>query len=348
MTSAAYIFIPAFLGAVLISVFSSGLYSLKDETEQQTSQKKKRPLLSQQTRDEDDLWILSWNVCFGCMTNSKKDRSASPLPEHCKQISSRTLPKGKFACLENVVTTIKDAGDFDLIALQETSNWEKLCRRLNQYAYVHSKDIEDMLTLYDPNRFKLLTLSVGNIGSGRPVQILLFSDRLKKQKNLIFINLHNKHNVSKDHLRRAFTNIVSKGGFVVNANTSISNAQNKTQTKETINWFNNKECVVIVAGDFNDRNKYDYWRGFQPFANATFFHRQLRDTTVSSLGFKPPKTCCNTQRIDFLDDPYYGDYILIDKKSKFTRKTEIVRSFEPNFETFPTSDHLPVVAVVNV
>jgi endonuclease/exonuclease/phosphatase family metal-dependent hydrolase len=155
---------------------------------------------------------LTWNVCWGCMSNNPNDGSANAIANKCTDLSSEaaavTGPEETFICLDNVITTIQ-AGNYNLIGLQESSNWEKIYAQIsNSHHYINLK-IEnssnlgvDLTTFYDKSRFTIVEVYFGNItrnGSDvRPYQIILFKD--KDGKLFYFINLHNAHRVSKPEL----------------------------------------------------------------------------------------------------------------------------------------------------
>ena len=155
---------------------------------------------------------LTWNVCWGCMSNNPNDGSANAIANKCTDLSIETAtvasPEETFICLDNVITTIQ-AGNYNLIGLQESSNWEKIYAQIsNSHHYINLK-IEnssnqgvDLTTFYDKSRFTIVEVYFGNItrnGSDvRPYQIILFKD--KDGKLFYFINLHNAHRVSKPEL----------------------------------------------------------------------------------------------------------------------------------------------------
>ena len=319
------------------------------QQKQQTPRIRRKPSSGQRDRDRkisDPISILSWNVCFGCMTNSSADISAYPLPKWCRQMSQKV--NKPYVCMENVVKTLNTFGMFDIIALQEASNWSKMCQKLSSYKYVHSKSgKENMLTLYDPERFRIEAVCAGSIRSGRPIQIILFYDKSGIEKNIVFINLHNGHGIPADDLRRAIRHVLSKGGFVPHSR-SVSNANEQQKTEDVIDRFTADDCAVIMAGDFNDHGRYDYWKKIQPFKNADFLDSRLENVKVSAKGKQPPRTCCNTKRRIRDSDALYGDYILIDEKSEFIISNEVLPDFVHDSDEFPTSDHLPVVAVVSI
>jgi endonuclease/exonuclease/phosphatase family metal-dependent hydrolase len=146
------------------------------------------------------------------MSNNPNDGSANAIANKCTDLSIETAavagPEETFICLDNVITTIQ-AGNYNLIGLQESSNWEKIYAQIsNSHHYINLK-IEnssnlgvDLTTFYDKSRFTIVEVYFGNItrnGSDvRPYQIILFKD--KDGKLFYFINLHNAHRVSKPEL----------------------------------------------------------------------------------------------------------------------------------------------------
>lgn len=324
-----------------------------------------------------EIRVLTWNICYGCMTNNPEDRTARQLAERCKTLSKKT--KKPFACLDNVIQTIQDASrdrTFDFIALQEASNWKKIVRVFsNKMGHVHSKGgYEDMLTLFDKNRFHLLGFKAGDLSSGRPYQVLVFHDKENK-KIIVFINLHNGHNVVKSQLQNSLS--VKANKTTQKRSTSLwwmrslwNNASDthSTSTKPTkiqyiqdaekrgdnvleIIQKKNQDVCVIAAGDFNDHVPHQYWKGL----NLKHIHQ----STLSSNKTKPPKSCCSTSRQKNSVDPYYGDYILADMtKMKFVKNknNHVAQHFNPEAIKkhwmmpdkiiFPTSDHKPIEATL--
>ena len=137
---------------------------------------------------------LTWNVCWGCMTNNKHDKTARGIAERCARglredsdsEAEEAVGERTFICLDNVISTIQ-AGQYSLIGLQEASNWEKMYENIsNLYNYITIKiensygALVDLTTFYDKARFTIVELYFGNItrdGSDvRPYQIILFRD----------------------------------------------------------------------------------------------------------------------------------------------------------------------------
>ena len=144
--------------------------------------------------------ILSWNVCWGCMSSnssSKYDITAKELAQHCE-----TLNTGNNVCLNNVVKIINNKF-YDFIGLQEIVGWNEMITkspRLQNMGFVHStvttvpeKKIE-FITFFNHNRFNLLFAKQGNIDpdnlEGRPYHILFLTDK-SDGKQYIIVNLHN-------------------------------------------------------------------------------------------------------------------------------------------------------------
>jgi endonuclease/exonuclease/phosphatase family metal-dependent hydrolase len=252
------------------------------------------------------------------MSHDEKDTQAKSLPKTCKEMSRKQ--KKEYVCLENVVRSIQSAR-FDILALQEASNHPILLKKLgklgyDKYIYNKSGDV-GLLTLCRSERFRRLASYSSEIQRGSPFQVLLLSDKENNNRNICFINLYNGDGVDRTALEKALSNNLPE---------------------EITRPMRSEKYSILVAGDFHDRGK-DYWKKLRPL-------RYAKDNRVVSSIKEPPKSCCKTRRTRLGDDRYYGDYILIDKPSKFAEPNRVLPSFQPDSKKFPTSDHLPVMAVV--
>lgn len=108
---------------------------------------------------------------------------------------------------------------------------------------------------------------------------------------------------------------------------------------------------VIICGDFNDHRNGNFYRGLSPFSDH-IFGPELSTIMVSSQNYMPPKSCCGTPRAGGKrnrqsEDEYYSDYILISQNMLYLRPNHVPVNFNYNGMQFPTSDHLPVTAIVS-
>ena len=144
---------------------------------------------------------ISYNVCFGCMSsneNSVNDVTSETLSQLCV---AEAIAKDKNVCLNNVQTVFenvkKEFGPIDLVGIQESSKWDEIIDTpaLKDLLYIHHKEVfEDMVSLYNYQKFKLDAIIIGNLHEtqGRPYQILFLTHKLTDKK-YIFINIHNGH-----------------------------------------------------------------------------------------------------------------------------------------------------------
>jgi len=303
--------------------------------------------------------ILTWNVSFGAMTGSEKDKSAAPLPEKCRE-KGEFLYKGvKYTqCLNNVVETIDSHNYFyDFIALQEASNWNiifsKSVKLKTMGGYVHHlAELEDMVTFYDNIKYTLLAVKVGNLvpGNGRPYQILFLQDNIEKNY-YIFINLHNGHFVSKKQLVNALSNNINIGFITNESNIHLDLTNQMLDEVDISNIITDKNFKVIIAGDFNDHAKYNYWRNLYPFSKTIF--QNLKNIQVKANNLPPPSCCIsvnlffNKKKRNIKKNIIFGDYILVSDNLSVVIDNRVLSNFNNDTSIFPTSDHLPVEIILN-
>ena len=227
--------------------------------------------------------------------------------------------------------------------------------------YIHSNTLEnnlgeDLITFYNSRIYKLLFFKTDTLlKNDRPVHIL-FLKNLINNKNLIVINMHSYHykNNEKKELDKILSNKLNIKNDILGI---IVNKDSKNKNYKNINYKNNinkinKEILdlknpnIIIMGDWNDHKNYDYWKSFKPFKYTKI--NQIKNIIVKSS--KPPKTCCVGKKSLRPDtkDKLYGDYILISDNLKFKKKNFIPKNYDLfDAYKFPTSDHLPVKAIIN-
>jgi len=262
--------------------------------------------------------ILTWNIYWMAMTNSTDNKSL--LGNVCKNNK----------CKKNITNFIieKCKLNYKFITLQESSNYEYILKQMeknniNNYSYFQSADIDSIITFY-PKRYELINSYKNVIIRHRPYHILL----LKSNKYFyIIINLHNGHGITKELL----ISRISEGlNSILNINIPI--------TKNNIK--------ILMMGDFNDNNRYDYWKGLLLFKYYKGPYLFLNNIIIKSI--KPINSCCSgvyKLRNTIYDDKMYGDYVLtygINIKKYYVSKT-----FEPNANIYPTSDHLPITISID-
>jgi endonuclease/exonuclease/phosphatase family metal-dependent hydrolase len=233
--------------------------------------------------------LLSWNICWGCMasdSSSKNDTTAAKLGLFCEKLKKKT---GRNVCLNNVSSFLKKTS-YDIIALQESKNWQDIYPSIKQnYFFINftsthpvNKSLVDITTFYNFKRFQLLGVYVGNVANDdvRPYQYILFQD-IKTNKKFYFINLHNGHLISKPYLQKQLN---SNNKFLTGKkNMDILITTDKITVNGQKSLFTNvskQNYPLILGGDLNDHGKYNYWKGLHINKNWL------------SCKKKPPETCC--------------------------------------------------------
>lgn len=302
--------------------------------------------------------ILTYNVCFGCMSGNDNDRTAQSLPSNCIDTTTGTgTPELK--CLNNVKMMIQSADDYDFIGLQEATNWNMIfdhSKLQSKMGYICSTGGQaEIVTFYDKGKYKALATKCGDLdksNGGRPYQITFFENSDASEK-FIIINLHNGKGINfhTDNLQRLLSNNIHLGIVIPNDQYYTSYQEdNIVNITDILSSFDN--CNTIVMGDFNDSRyqipQQNYWEGFKPFNNVTNPRLSyLQNITVKSMS-RPIKSCCNTEISNLSNRTYHsiGDYILIDtNKLEYTTENQIADGYD---NTVLTSDHLPIKSIVGL
>lgn len=263
------------------------------------------PPVRPRLRKERPISILTYNICWECMTHSRT------LGASCSIVSGQ-----KTICTQNVAEIIKkaaeDYGDLDFIALQEATHHEIIEQDVptvfsNFDNVSHKSGLEEQTTYYNKNMYTLWKKITGEFQSGRPYQILLFTQKV------ILVNLHNGHTATREKMELA----LSKGLTAHLTQEEITSLQSYR---------------IILAGDFNDH--HTALRKLAPFSYAGI------STEVSLKISSPPNTCCtnpgtagHTSAIDYI----------LDSNPSLPIRLEIPAHYE--WKT-PASDHLPVIGVL--
>ena len=138
----------------------------------------------------DNILAMSYNVCWGCVTQNTGDATAQSLPQTCKD---RTTTGTENICLLNVAKVFdeveKEAGqELDLVGTQESARWEDIINHsiaLKRMNYVHHTTTDnrnnsiEFLSLYNGEKFILDALKYGNLDNTnnerRPYHILFLT-----------------------------------------------------------------------------------------------------------------------------------------------------------------------------
>jgi hypothetical protein len=285
----------------------------------------------------DDILVLTYNICFGCMTNKPfANRTGSAIAKQCSG------EDGNF-CFNNLRKTLEkikkgsNGRQFDFIGLQEASKFWFIAQFqvLNNMNYVHTHSgKEESVIFYNPSRFKLDAVQCGTISEpGRPY-IILYLTKINTNNPFIVINLHNLHNSKKSgndkqSLEQELLKNKNKG-FIVKDIGTINNVE--LQKLEDISKIITRPNPnIILMGDTNDIGQ-NYWTGLNLFGS------------IVKATKKPPPTCCITSSSAV--HTMSNDYILINDRLEYNNIGPIENLIPIREIVVPVSDHLPVVSVV--
>jgi hypothetical protein len=311
--------------------------------------------------NDDNLLVLSYNICWGCMQNDTKDGTGFEVAKECA--------KKPDTCMQNVTNTIDhisiDNGiPYDLVGLQEASRYSDIHSNSSTLApmiRVHALyNQEHIVSFYNPNKFSLLAFAGIDIalligkGSGRPMLILVLERKTDKEK-ILFINFHNGHGYEIKNLHDAVSVALTRFGNLVDPTISqnLDNIQREDLSKfkrkgnlTQLN-FNFSEYNIIVTADSNENTSAvggKFCRGqFQPLFNLGI------QTPVSTT--TTPITCCITIVNREGGLKLIGDYILYSNKIRAITDNKVpdfANYKPPNFSytVRPRSDHLPVYSIL--
>jgi hypothetical protein len=312
----------------------------------------------------DDIVVLSWNICFGCMIHSDKDKTGIAVVKQCIDKSTTHYDR---PCMNNLLNFISNIPaiynfpEYDFIGLQESSGWQKIIQdpRMQQFLttgggylnYVQGKSgPEDIITFYNSNKYILKAVKFGFINhQGRPYTILFLTDK-RTDLCYIVVNMHNDHNISKNDLSDYLSNNLQNAIKIDSlANAPIENLerliiQNKEQP--IVDIIASKEHHIILMGDTNENTSQSsgsgkYWnKNFIPFLQTPF--HEINNTVVTCPN-PPPLTCCGSTGNGY---PFIGDYVLISNNLEFIIENHIPREVKDNHMTNPVSDHLPALSII--
>jgi hypothetical protein len=298
----------------------------------------------------DQIIVMTYNLSWGCMSTppNTKNSTAIKLVEQCRK-KSRELRMNLSEtniCLNNIAliingnfdswdsthhTKIKSLNDsfmFDFIATQESENWDKLKTKINnKYEAIvttTARGLVKLATFYNKNKYtikKSISFDLIPLRDGRLCHII-FCNNTYTSKKYAFINLHNGHGIPKDLLQFQFNENIKKNNCT--------------------DLFNSS--TIIMGGDFND-HKEDFKdrKGPNYYINLELLTKKIQ-------GPQPAKTCCtgdSSIRRGKGKDNLIGDYIIADAPELFIHDHFIPLSNSwYNANNYPTSDHLPYVAII--
>ncbi len=341
-------------------------------------------------RRTPEINVMTYNLCWGCMSANDKsqfDRTAEYLAVKCQRVRDQTK---QHQCANNIIQNIIAAfdkntrtGTCDILALQEATNWRliydglknsKKKRLFTDCGYIHHQTktetgaFAELCTLYNRNKFILKSAALGDIGNGRPFQIIRLLWR-EFNSELIVINLHNSHHGSAAVIYQALNatdrqKIITKisapfcvdGGILTEPDNTPRISKIARTLKSKARMSNNsdnvsdKEPFIIFLGDTNDHGKFKLWRGFNPLGEYPGSVGKVSNQSTK----QPTKTCCapvgNSPRIRTnpnKEDFAYGDYILASPNLRFLKNNIIpTQGLNHDASLYPASDHLPVLSIL--
>ena len=319
---------------------------------------------------------LTYNTCWGCMSSndkSKNDTTSKALAEKCV---SDAQAQSQNVCATNIADNIykafannTDTKEIDILGLQEATNWHlirdylegKGIRNLGVIHHITKTNTDanaELCTMYNKNKFKLESVHIGDIGvsngtdsdKGRPFQIIHFHI-ISNNRDLIVINIHNKHNIKKDDLSAILNDtnnqVYFRDGVDFKDRSDLTYIMFNNNGKREHGLRTSNNPYIIFMGDTNDIYNENYWEGFIPLSKL------FPDLLVDSQGQKPAKSCCiptsgNKQLRDKIgSDSSVGDYVLISDNLQYVKNNVIpTTNINHNANEFPASDHLPVLSII--
>lgn len=270
---------------------------------------------------KNDVVVLTYNVCFGCMSNdvkiAKRDTASQPLARMCAEA-------GDDRCLKSVAKAIDSVGPVDFVLLQEATRHRAIAKASTTLSRMQSVackvKMEECVTFVSP-AYNILQSVHGDLAAtssdgGRAFQVIVCE---RDGHTYIVVNCHNGQ---------------SDNSGRYNMQTKLSAALDKVSRNLRIS---SASTSVLVGGDFNDRGRFNFWEdgGFRPFKLAKV-HTGVKNKRVT-MSHKPPRTCCDPSgRPGASNAEDIGDYIMGDEA--YNVRNVVVRL------KAPASDHLPVLA----
>jgi len=286
---------------------------------------------------------------------SKYDVTARALAEYCVK---------KQTCLSNVLYVI-NRKQYDIIGIQEGVNIDKFRQSLVHHCINTSiqnvrQDFVNITTFYS-DRFRCEKIYFGivtDLNDVRPYQIILFEDK-ESGTFFYFINIHNTHNIDRIQLEEVLNSNklyytpdnVNVDMVIPYSDDMTSILKSKTDEDIHVNGMMFQHDIknifpIIMCGDFNDNNLDDknYWK------------RLTINTLELTSGIEPPKSCCTpTKRDPALritgenkNDNKSGDYFITNGTFIQHNTISTISNLIFHANLFPTSDHLPVEAIIQL
>jgi|UniRef100_A0A6C0C6Q9 endonuclease/exonuclease/phosphatase family metal-dependent hydrolase len=270
--------------------------------------------------------ILSYNVCWECMTNGVKGFGTA------KELGNKCNIKKN--CLQNVVDLIDNNSvflnkEYDFIALQESSNGKQIFKKSNKlnskiYKPLYFKSgFEDVMVIFNKEKYSLVQEINGDFEEGRPIQIISFIEK-SSNKNVIFINLHYGFKTKQKNI------MIKKLSYYIDLLNNIPS---------------NPE--VIIAGDFNYYwfkqflNKNDIFY-FKPF----YYSKNKILKKIKVFSHQKYKTCCDgvNGKNKMKDNKYNGksDFIFYNKQIPINKV--LLDNYKLNKIA---SDHAPIYTILD-
>lgn len=282
---------------------------------------------------EVKLHVLTYNVCWECMTGSASG-SAGVLGERCGKAGATPTP-----CLvqaaKNVDATIEQIAGPDgvsLVGIQEASRWrdlQKASKFLSGMSVLYDKLHAEEIALFFSSFLDLQWFRLGSV-SKRPLQVALFHHRQLPRSKLLVVHLHNHHG--------------DKGTKEV-----IQKSLRAIPELETLVDSLPEDTVILCLGDWNDPQ--GSIPGFAPFER--FRQSPIRKKQVTYMG-SLPKSCCSTKPNDH-SRSRVGDYVLSSPPSSPALNKVSLTALKEASQVargvpwlLDASDHFPVYATVRL
>ena len=229
----------------------------------------------------DDILVLTYNICFGCMTNNPSTNiTGSAIAKQCSGEDGELCFNNLRKTLENIKTG-RNGRQFDFIGLQEASRFKLIAKFqvLNNMNYVHTHSgREESVIFYNPTRFKLpryIGLFVSSLNDETRDKLFTDNDRNHKKYDFYpyqptyiggrtdFLKQPRTNNNGRYRLSRFVTETINSNMESESMNNSIFTKKNKFSNKSNIN--------DISIHEPKNRSKIS----FQPVKPRKITHRQI-------------------------------------------------------------------------
>lgn len=262
---------------------------------------------------------MTYNVCWGCMENDSRDKTASELAKRCE----------RDACLRQVAANIDRAGEASLqeqcgpllaVGLQEASRHEVLqqqSRVLRDMQVSSHTEGREHLALFLCDALHIAWSGVGHV-SKRPLQVVLAQGG--GDRTFLFVHFHNNHHQkgTRECIQKGVAGVRPQAPHVEDWHSVLSDLPS--------------DAVVIAMGDWNE-----FIDGsLRPFALCAQAPQRVQEMRLTYSN-NPPLSCCSVRR-DFTR-AHPADYVLSNR--------QVLNRLAPLASAGDASDHLPVIGTID-